>query len=84
MNKLLIFTGDTCSKCHTLKKYLASNPPKDVELVYENTSKDITLARQYNVRRLPSVFLLNEKNETVASITGEVSLASLKDIGVKF
>ena len=84
MNKLLIFTGDTCSKCRTLKKFLAANPPQDVEVVYENTSEDITLARQYNVRRLPSVFLLKENDEIIASVTGEVTLASLKDIGVRF
>ena len=85
MNKLIIFTGPYCPKCKTLKEVLNYSPPKNAEVVYEDTSVDLTLARQYNIRKLPSVLLVDETNSVISSITGgDVTLNTLRGIGIEF
>lgn len=80
MRTVTFFSSPTCHKCKDALKYwneiTASN--KDYLYMYEDTAKDLNLARKYNVMMLPT-FLITEGDKEIARVSGYVSKKIIQD-----
>lgn len=67
MNKVLVFTGNNCQKCDTLKSRLEDRGYSagfDYEVV--SVMENMPLAREHGVRTVPTTVVVDEEGKQVA------------------
>lgn len=69
MKHLLVFSASYCSPCKSLKKMLLDNPQEGLNLLQLDIDSNIEVAKQYNVRSVPTSIILVD-NEEVSRLTG--------------
>lgn len=70
--KVLMFGAEYCVACGDLKPIIEelSTTIKGFEFYYIDSTKDISIAQDFQVSMLPQLILLNESNEVIDSIQG--------------
>ena len=69
MKQLLVFSASWCSSCKPLKKMLLDNPQEGFNLLQLDIDSNIEVAKQYNVRSVPTSIILVD-NKEVSRLTG--------------
>lgn len=76
--KIIKFSAEWCGPCKTLASVVeGTNLPFPVENI--DVDSDPDLAQQYNIRGVPTLILLNDKDEEVSRSIGMLTETQLKE-----
>lgn len=80
--KLLKFSAHWCGPCKSLSLVLSENKQvlDDVNIQLEDidVDKNVQMAQDYEVRSIPHLVLLDDKNKVLKSYTGLLNVEELK------
>lgn len=83
--EILIFTASFCKPCQTLKESIAQHSEwfnqNGIPITVYDIEQEFELAQQYNIRAVPTIYILEDK-KIVTYRTGVSSILLLKkDLG---
>jgi len=81
MMTLTVLGSPNCAPCRVVKNLLSSVVlPADVRVRHVNVEEDHETAQQFRVRTLPTLLVLDESEQVLASRVGSITEAALNDL----
>ena len=87
IKKIIDAKASWCGPCHvfanTFKKVSEMEKYKDIEFKsvdIEDDDEGETIVEKYNIRSVPTILLLNENDEIIYKLSGNVPIGDLIDI----
>jgi thioredoxin 1 len=87
IKKIIDAKASWCGPCHvfanTFKKVSEIEKYKDIEFKsvdIEDDDEGETIVEKYNIRSVPTILLLNENDEIIYKLSGNVPIGDLIDI----
>jgi thioredoxin len=81
--KLLKFWAEWCFPCKVMapivEKVLDEEDFNNVELISINIEEDPDAAREYHIRAIPTLLLVNDENIVINTLTGSASVDQVKE-----
>lgn len=78
-NKLYKFSAEWCSGCKQLSNTLKSVGGLSVDLIEVDIDASPEIAKQYNIRSLPTLVLVDDMGKEVKRVIGNVTANKLQE-----
>lgn len=79
MKTLLKFSADYCTPCKHLSKTLAEVNLQGISYQEINIEGNLDLVKQWSIRSIPTLILLDEKGKEIKRHTGSLSATDLME-----
>lgn len=79
MKKILKFYSETCGPCKVMSKKLAELKDVEIQEIDIADEANESLLEEWKIRAVPTIIVLNEKNELVQEFKGVVPIDKIKE-----
>jgi thioredoxin 1 len=80
MNKFIYFSAPWCGPCRQLAPTMEQVAAEGITIQKVNVDNEPEFAKQYNIRSIPTVVLVNQAGEEITRTTGALSKQTYIDL----